>query len=308
MPELPEVETVVKGLDRHITGQKIKRITVRNKKSFSGLSVHKSIGLSVKSISRRGKGIIIELAKPGVARKSEDGSTSLSLLIHLKMTGQLIWVPPAIRRRPAGYGGLRRLNFGHPTDDFTKSMPSRHTRVIFELTRGTLYFNDQRKFGWVKLTPTKDILKDKFFARLGPEPFDKSFTAKYLWDICQHRPKSNIKSIILDQKVVSGVGNIYSDEALFYARIKPTRKGEDISKADASKLRSAILKVLKMGIKYSGASISHHRTPEGATGNMQNHLAVYEREGEPCKFGCKGTVKRIKLGGRSTHFCPVCQT
>ena len=324
MPELPEVETVVRELSRYIVGQKIKSVEILSARSFlwnpkitrpkkvGGKTVFpvpkEILGRTIKTTSRRGKGIIIDLDK------------GYSILIHLKMTGQLIYIPHSrhaelvsasrskiLKRVQDDKPEKGRLNLGHPDANFLESMPSSHTRVIFELTHGTLYFNNQRKFGWVKLTPTKDIFADKFFAGLGPEPFDKSFTAKYLWDICQRRPKSNIKSIILDQKMVSGVGNIYSDEALFYAHIKPTRKGKDISKTDASKLRSAILKVLKLGIKYSGTSISHHRTPEGATGKMQNHLAVYEREGEPCKFGCKGTVKRIKLGGRSARYCPVCQ-
>ncbi|MFA5010135.1 MAG: bifunctional DNA-formamidopyrimidine glycosylase/DNA-(apurinic or apyrimidinic site) lyase [Patescibacteria group bacterium] len=315
MPELPEVETVVRGLSRHIVGQKIKTIHVLTKTSFSGLPVHKSIGLLVKSVSRRGKGIIIELAKPGVARKGEDGSNSLSLLIHLKMTGQLIWVPP-IRRRSKSYGGHQRLNFGHPTDDFTNSMPSRHTRVWFELTpkgapsgqRHTnyLYFNDMRRFGWVKLTPTAEISKDKFFSKLGLEPFDKNFTPAFLYTAIQHRPKSNIKAIILDQTLVTGIGNIYSDEALFYAGIKPTRLGRSITKANTTKLVSAIKKVLTKGIKYSGTSINTHRTPEGSMGQMQNYLAVYDRKGQPCRK-CKTPIIKIRVASRGTHYCPSCQ-
>ncbi|MBN2585529.1 bifunctional DNA-formamidopyrimidine glycosylase/DNA-(apurinic or apyrimidinic site) lyase [Patescibacteria group bacterium] len=326
MPELPEVETVVRGLSRHIVGQRVKHIHIPAKNSFKG-TAKKAEGLSIKKITRRGKGIIIELAKPGVARKSEDGSNSLSLLIHLKMTGQLIYVPASrhaefssaskskILKRVQDDG---RLNFGHPTDDFTNTMPSKHTRVIFELTptrlpahsltrsSNFLYFNDQRRFGWVKLTPTKDVPKDKFFAGLGLEPLDKKFTPTFLYDAIKRRPKSNIKAIILDQTLITGLGNIYSNEALFYARILPTRLGKTIKKPEATKLHSAIQKVLRLGIKHSGTSIANYRSAEGALGNMQKYLTVYGRKGLPC-HGCKGTVKAIHLNGRSAYFCPSCQ-
>jgi len=344
VPELPEVETVVRGLSRHIVGQKIKAVHIPATKSFKG-TAKRAERLTIKKISRRGKGIIIDLAKPGVVRQltDEDGSTSLSLLIHLKMTGQLIWVPSSHRHPGTVQNHIKdsgvvppqndekgRLNYGHPTDDFTNTMPSKHTRVWFELTKGNLYFNDQRRFGWVKLTPTKDIPKDAFIKTLGIEPIstpyiyrpdcsggcgriissspiDKKFTPAFLYSAIQRRPKSNIKSIILDQSFVTGIGNIYSDEALFYARLKPTRLGKSITKSDATRLVGAIKKVLTKGIKYMGTSVNTHRTPEGAMGQMQNYLAVYDRKGLPCRGTCKGKVTKIRLNGRGTHFCPVCQ-
>ena len=285
MPELPEVETVVRGLTRHVVGQKIKHIHVPAKNSFKG-TAKKADRLAIKKITRRGKGIIINL------------SHDLTILIHLKMTGQLIYIPNAKKGR---------LNFGHPTDDFTNTMPSTHTRVWFELTKGNLYFNDQRRFGWVKLTPTKDVPKDKFFSKLGIEPFDKNFTPAFLYKAIQRHPKSNIKAIILDQSLVTGIGNIYSDEALFYARLKPTRLGKSITKADTTKLVSAIKKVLTKGIKYSGTSVNTHRTPEGSMGQMQNYLAAYDRKELPCRKRCGSTIKKIRLNGRGTHYCPRCQ-
>lgn len=290
MPELPEVETIVRGLSRRIVRQKIKGIEIFAKRSFLWNSkvIKPSVvtGRTIKHISRRGKGIIMDLDK------------GYSLLIHLKMTGQLIYIPK---------GKKDRLNYGHPDKNFTETMPSNHTRVWFKLSKGDLYFNDQRRFGWVKLTPTKDVGSDKFFASLGIELFDKAFTPAYLYSILQHHPKSNIKSIISNQSLMTGLGNIYSDEALFYARLLPTRLGKSITKSEATKLHSAIRKVLEKGIKYFGTSINTHRTPEGSLGQMQKYLAVYDRTGQPCRSTCKGKVKKIRLNGRGTHFCPLCQ-
>jgi len=208
MPELPEVETIVRGLSRHIVGQKIKAIHVPTKTSFKGTS-KKAEGLIIKNISRRGKGIIITLSSRGTACPTREGQP-LTILIHLKMTGQLIYI--ANSQKPQA---TSRLNYGHPDKNFIESMPSKHTRVWFELLKGNLYFNDQRRFGWVKLVPTSEVANDKFFSKLGIEPFDKNFTADFLYSAIQRRPKSNIKSIVLDQSLVTGIGNIYSDEALF---------------------------------------------------------------------------------------------
>jgi len=292
MPELPEVETVVRGLTRHIVGQSIKDIKILNKKSFIGTSRQDSKS-KILGLKRRGKSIIINLSK------------GLSLLIHLKMTGQLIYIP-----KDSGQArmteGKKRLNLGHPTKDFAEEMPSSHTRVIFELSKGTLYFNDQRKFGWVKLVPTKDVEKDKFISKLGVEPLSRSFNSDVLWQAIQRHPNSPIKSTIMDQSLVTGVGNIYSDEALFVAGIRPDRKGKTITKPETKKLALAIKKVLELGIKHAGTSIANYKNAEGLPGRMQNYLKVYGRTGLPCPHKC-GVVKSIRIGGRSAHFCPICQ-
>jgi formamidopyrimidine-DNA glycosylase len=302
MPELPEVETVVKGLTRHIVGQKIKNIDIKNARSFLWSPKIKKptgvFGLTIHSLSRRGKGIIVNLSK------------DYTLLIHLKMTGQLIYVPRSLHsahpRQGSGRDDKKRLNLGHPTKDFAEEMPSSHTRVIFELSKGTLYFNDQRKFGWVKLVPTRDIEKDKFISKLGVEPLSRSFNPDVLWQAIQRHPNSPIKSTIMDQSLVTGVGNIYSDEALFMAGIRPDRKGKTITKPETKKLASAIKKVLGLGIKHAGTSIANYKNAEGLPGRMQNYLKVYGRRGLPCPHKC-GVVKSIRIGGRSAHFCPVCQ-
>ena len=286
MPELPEVETVVRGLSKHIIGQKIIDIEQKHKKSLlldKNITSAQIKGLKVLEIKRRGKGIIINLTK------------NLSLLIHLKMTGQLIYI-----------SNKSRLHFGHPTDDFTNSMPSKHTRVIIKFFKGILYFNDQRLFGWVKILPTQNLTENSFLKSLGPEPLDKSFTTDVLWQIIKRKPKSTIKAIILDQSNLVGIGNIYADETLFEAGIRPDRKASSIKKVEAEKLVKAIKKVLKKGIKYSGTSIINYKTPEGSPGRMQNYLKVYSQDKKLCQK-CKTPIKKIRTASRGTHYCPTCQ-
>jgi len=287
MPELPEVETVVRGLKKPLVGQIIKDIKKLRPKSLqlaSGLSLNKLKGLKILNLTRRGKGIIINLTK------------DISLLIHLKMTGQLIYVA----------NNKTRLNLGHPTADFINSMPSKHTRVIFKLSQGVLYFNDQRLFGWIKAMPTKNIPSDSFIKNLGLDALSKSFTADVLWQIIAKKSKSSIKSIILDQSNIAGIGNIYANESLFLAGVKPDRKTATLNKNEIKKLTLSIKQILKKGIKYSGTSISDYKTGQGAAGRMQNYLKVYGRTGLPCKK-CKTLIKKIKTAGRSSHFCPTCQ-
>jgi formamidopyrimidine-DNA glycosylase len=287
MPELPEVETVVRGLGKILPGQKIKKITSLHQKSllvWPGFEAKDFEGVTVKELARRGKGIIITL------------SHDKTILIHLKMTGQLIYVDKT-----------HRLNYGHPTNDFAASMPVKHTRVIFETTKGILYFNDQRLFGWVKLLPSSQAAQDPFFLKLGPEPLTKDFDTEVLWKAVSRRPKSPIKGIILDQSVVAGVGNIYADEALFLAKIHPARRGAAVTRKESDELTQAIKDVLTKGIKYRGTSITHHRTPKGSQGQMQDHLKVYQQTGKPCPDKCGGIVHRTVVAGRGTHFCPKCQ-
>ena len=288
MPELPEVETVVRGLSRLLPGQTIKDIEIIMPRSFlwnPDIKPTEILGLRVLSLSRRGKGIIINLTK------------GYSLLIHLKMTGQLIYI---------GKTAKSRLNYGHPDANFLASMPSKHTRVYLTLSKGTLYFNDQRLFGWVKATRADQLDQDPFIKKLGPEPFSKEFTPAYLSSLIKRRGRSNIKAIILDQSGVVGVGNIYADEALFDAKIKPTRLGKSLTETEINRLFKSIQKVLALGIRYLGTSLSHYKTGEGAMGKMQNHLKVYGRKGQHCLV-CGSPIKKIRIAGRGTHYCSTCQ-
>ncbi len=287
MPELPEVETVVRELKKPLTNQIIKDIKrVRTKSlSFDGsLTLNKLKDLKILNLIRRGKGIIINLTK------------DISLLIHLKMTGQLIYIA----------NNKKRLNLGHSTADFINSMPSKHTRIIFKLSQGVLYFNDQRLFGWIKAIPTKNISSDVFIKNLGVDALSKSFTADVLQQIIKKKPKGPIKSVILDQSNIAGIGNIYASESLFLAGIKPDRKASTLNKNEVKKLTLSIKQILKKGIRYSGTTISDYKTAKGTPGRMQNYLKVYKRKGLPCKK-CKTLIKRIKTAGRSSYFCSTCQ-
>ena len=298
MPELPEVETIVRGLKKPLVGQTIKDIKKLHPKSLhlaSGLSLNKLKGLKIINLQRRGKAIIINLTK------------QISLLIHLKMTGQLVYLPSTLLSSRAKSRDLSpRLNLGHPTADFINSMPSKHTRIVFKLSKGILYFNDQRIFGWIKAMSTKNISSTPFIENLGPDALDSSFNSNYLEQIIKRKPKSTIKSILLDQFNVAGIGNIYADESLFLAGIKPARKTNTLKPVEIKKLTQTIKQVLKKGIKYFGTSISDYKTAQGASGKMQNYLKVYKRQGLSCKK-CKTLIKKTKTAGRGTHFCPTCQ-
>ena len=286
MPELPEAETIVCELNKYLPNQKIldiKRIRAKSMSFSNGITLNSLKGLKIGNLERKGKAIIINL------------SQDISLLIHLKMTGQLIYISKSTR-----------TNLGHPTPDFVSSMPSKHTRIIFKLTKGTLYFNDQRLFGWIKTMFTSNIPTNPFIASLGPDALSKSFTSDVLWQVIKRRSKSPIKSILLDQSNVAGIGNIYANESLFLASIRPDRKASTLKQAETKKLTQTIKQTLKKGIGYSGTSISDYKTAEGASGKMQKYLKVYKRDGLPCKK-CKTLIKKTKTAGRSTYFCPNCQ-
>jgi len=311
MPELPEVEIVVRELKKSLTNQTIKEIKRVRAKSLSfsdGLTLKKLKSLKILNLTRRGKGIIINLTK------------DISLLIHLKMTGQLIYTPLSLSSRASSLSPrvsslssraksrdlTNRLNLGHPTADFLNSMPSKHTRVIFKLSQGVLYFNDQRLFGWIKAMPTKKVAENSFIKNLGLDALSKSFTANVLQQIIKKRPKSPIKSVILDQSNIAGIGNIYANESLFLAGIRPNRKASTLNKNEIKKLTLSIKQILKKGIRYSGTTVSNYKTAKGTPGRMQNYLKVYKRDGLPCKK-CKTLIKKIKTAGRSSYLCPHCQ-
>jgi len=229
------------------------------------------VGHKIISIGRQAKMIVINLA---------DG---ISLLIHLKLTGQLI--------------------FSSSAGDQNK-----FTHIIFKFKDGSnLFFNDLRKFGYVKVYKTGDLPQVKELRGLGPEPYDKEFTPEYLMKVIARRPKIKIKQILMDQTIISGVGNIYADESLFCAKISPLRRAAEVSKSELAKLISCIKEVLNLGLRYGGSSENTFVNVEGKQGEMQNHFKVYRRNGQKCLV-CKGVVKRIVIGGRGTHYCPACQS
>lgn len=279
MPELPEVETIRLQLEKDIDGKTIGRVEVLSKKQFVG-DPQSIIGKKIIDVERSGKILSIFL------------ENKLFLNIHLKMTGQLLYtkkIDDACFRNTIPFSN-------------TDKMPGKTTRVIITFSDGSgLFFNDMRKFGWMKISHQQIVPKS--IDVLSPD-----FTLEYFKkNVCSTgRP---IKIMLMDQDRIAGVGNIYANEALFIAKINPQRKSKELSDEEINKLYDAVKQVIKKGIKYKGSSAADEAyvTPEGDKGQMQNHFFVYQKEGEPCPGGCKGEIKRIKQGGRSSFYCPTCQ-
>lgn len=293
MPELPEVETIKRGLSAKIIGKKIVEIEIKNEKSFLGdrLLV---IGYEVIGIERRAKLIRFRL------------SNDYNLLFHLKLTGQLIYRQPSLNPLLDKEGTLRGgFAGGHPDHDWHAELPNKHTRIIFTFDDNSkLFFNDLRKFGWCKvLTPQAIEALDKEY---GIEPFSKDFTVPNIIVRTDKIGNRKIKEFLMDQKIIAGIGNIYADEILFASRIRPDRRVKDVTKAEWQKIHDNTIKILKLAIKYGGTTDSDYVNAEGKKGGMQDHLKVYHRTNQKC-VGCGGVVKRITMGGRGTHFCPECQ-
>jgi len=269
MPELPEVETIRRQLNRVLGGQKIRKIKVLRDKSWKG-DKGKVEGKKIKKVERKAKILIIEL---------ENGR---SLLIHLKMTGQLVWVKK-------------------------QEKEGKHTRVVLKLDKGRLFFNDLRVFGWIKVVDKKDLENE--FKNYGPDVNGREFTKKHLKEILGSSRRS-VKLILLDQKKLAGVGNIYANEALYCAGVDPQKTGVKVAKDEkmVGKLFKCLKQVIEKGIKYGGSTASDrgYKDGLGREGKYQKHFLIYEKAGEKCKR-CKGEIKKVKLGGRGTYFCPGCQ-
>ncbi|MBU0978863.1 bifunctional DNA-formamidopyrimidine glycosylase/DNA-(apurinic or apyrimidinic site) lyase [Patescibacteria group bacterium] len=279
MPELPEVETIVKRLKSELVGEVITRVEVKRAKSFQG-NTKQLKGRRIVDVSRRAKLILIKL--------NQD-----NLLIHLKMTGQLILI-----------NDHKRLGGGHPSADWIGGLPSSHTRVIIYLMSGqVLYFNDQRVFGWIR--QMSDQAVDQELAQYGPDIINVRVTAGYLYQRLQAR-SSAIKLVLLDSRVVAGLGNIYVCDGLFLAGINPQKKAKTVSLSQVTKLLTALKTVINRAIKLGGASINTYRQVDGLSGGYQDELLVYGREDMPCPQ-CGAKIERFKQGGRSTFWCRQCQ-
>ena len=320
MPELPEVETIKLGLQKRIIGLKIQKIQILSPKSFIG-NPNLASGQIVLNIWRRGKilGIDLGTSLRATAKQSSQEIThtqiassqtprndnSITLLFHLKMTGQLVYISGDERLTIND----KRFIGGHPTEDMLGKMPNAHTRVIFNFSDGShLYFNDQRKFGWVRVVHGseftvhgKDILEN-----LGPEPLEKDFTWQVLKNNLMKHKNMPVKVAIMDQSVVSGVGNIYSNEACFDAKIDPATLVSQMSDKQFQALYHGTIKALQDGIKHGGSTVAHFVDPEGHKGYFLDYAFVYGRNNHPCKV-CGTEIKKITLGGRGTYFCPHCQ-
>lgn len=286
MPELPEVETVKRGLGRLIVGKIITGLDYDNQKSYpNGSSDTEAFLINAKiiKISRRAKLIIIDL------------STKYSLIVHLKMTGQLVYL------------GKERFGAGHPNDSLIGTLPDKSTRVTITFSDDSkLYFNDQRKFGWIKLIPTVEVKSEKFYAKLGPEPLSGNFTAAKFAERLRTRSRTNIKAALLDQSVIAGVGNIYADESLWGAKIHPRKLVGDLSTQKITKLYNELIYILKLSIKKGGSSNRNYVNAEGKKGSFSDFARVFRREKQACPR-CGTSIVKIRVAGRGTHLCPRCQ-
>lgn len=280
MPELPEVESIKLQLENFLLRHSIQSIEVVHTGVFHG-DAKTLEGAKFVSVRRFGKVLVLDL------------SNDYSLLIHVKLTGQIIYRGPNLKEEvlsPKVSGGLG----------------GKHTHVVFHLDNGGfLYYNDFRKFGWIKVVPTKDVLTTGLVGKLGPEPL--STLTKPMFSNILSITKRPVKVVIMDQERMSGVGNIYANDALFKAKINPTRSAQSLTEKEKDALFDAIIFVLGEGLKYGGASELSFVTPDGREGSYQEHTLIYGHGGETCSNCGQGTIEKIQLGGRGTYFCPICQ-
>ena len=286
MPELPEVETVRMQLRRKVVGKLIDSVEVFHAKSVdhNPLIEDKLRGKEISDIDRIGKLMIF-------CFKNEP---DLFLLAHLKMTGQFFYVDD----NGEVEGG------GHSMTAADMDLPMKHTRVGFHFTdRSTLYFNDMRLFGYVKLATKIEV--DTAKGKFGPELTREDFDSEWFYKKLKMR-KTPIKAALLDQHFVAGLGNIYVDEALWRAKVKPTRIANKVTKKEAFKLAKSSGDVMNESIKVGGTTFQHFKDTDGEVGNFTEYLKVFGQQGTPCPR-CKTIIEKIRVAGRGTHFCPKCQ-
>lgn len=289
MPELPEVETVRRGLHELLVGRTVQAAHERDSpKSFPNASADVAqflVGKSILRVRRRAKVLLIDL------------SSEYTLVIHLKMTGQLVF-----RASNVAFGA------GHPSDSLIGELPDRSTRVVLDFSDGShLYFNDQRKFGWMKLYPTIEVPNIDFMQKVGPEPLEDTFTAKDFIERIRRRNGTTIKAAILDQTVLAGVGNIYADESLWGAKTHPATRVKDVSDKALGLLLGEIKYVMNLAIEKGGSTDKNYVNAEGKRGSYIDFARVFRREGLACPRHPDVIVEKIRVAGRGTHICPICQ-
>ena len=280
MPELPEVETIRRQLEKAILNKKIAKVEVLSQKQFPQ-NPKLVEGEKILAVERRAKLLIFRLTH------------GKNLIAHLKLSGQLVW-QPTLRNR---------IKLKKPVQTIGEYLPSKSTRVIFTIGKGRLFFNEMRKFGWIKLLSNQQLEKE--LERYGIEPFRTDFTLTSFEKILKASRKA-IKQVLLDQEKIAGIGNIYANEALYLAKIHPSTPSNHLKAEQVKTLKNNLLKVLKLGLKYGGASDEYYLHPDTTKGTYQNHFLIYGKAGKPCKK-CGSIIKRISVSGRGTYFCPKCQ-
>lgn len=289
MPELPEVEIIRQGLEKYLPGKKIQLIEVRIPKLFVGTErvigeTGDLTGAKITSVRRRAKVLLLDL------------TNDKTLLIHLKMTGQLVFQSADEKEKVIG---------GHPQEAYNQPLPHKHTHIIFYFTDGSkLYFNDLRKFGWIHVVPTKKADSYGMLSTVGPEPLSQNFTETVLRERLMQFPNRLIFVALLDQSLIAGLGNIYVNESLYESKIYSERKVSSLTPKDWHMLWKAIKNVLSASISYGGTSDSTYINVDGKRGNYLAHAHVYHRKiAQPCGHA----IVTKKIGGRTAHFCPVDQ-
>ena len=361
MPELPEVETIRRGLQKQIVGKTIEKIVIKkpNLVKQSQASFRRElVGATFSKIDRIGKLLIFTVIQSRtdtdltristdsiqnriknsnlkhsnfnqnsqpqaglpLVEKSKTQNSQLYLLIHLKMTGQLVYCD----EKNFVAGG--HANSKKEEEEFLKGKkqefcrPGRFTHIIFylknqqqngKLTKSKLFFNDLRQFGSLKIVNQKELKKIK--SKYGIEPGQPNFTFANFKEVLQNR-KTTIKALLLNQTIISGLGNIYVDESLFASKIHPQRIANSLTPNEQKRLFNAIKRIIKLAIKNNGTTFSDFVDSKGERGNFKQKLKVYGRQGQPClrccrkqKTNCPYLIKKIKVAGRGTYFCPVCQ-
>ena len=289
MPELPEVETVVMGLRDLLPGHEIQKIRTDWPKSLriSTRELHANVlKMKITGVDRLGKMILISL------------ESHYSLVIHLKLSGQLVY------RQIENQQEIRRFGAGHPSKSLVSVLPDKTTRVIIELDRlATLFFNDMRKFGWIKILSTELVQKAEMISKLGPDALKVS-SKKFVQLFCNRR--KSIKACLLDQAIIAGCGNIYADESLWLSGIHPRTAACALSQEKLQDLRKQLQSVLRLSIAQGGSSSRNYVNAFGESGSYLDFVKVYQRTGQPC-ISCQTAIERIVVAGRGTHVCPKCQ-
>jgi formamidopyrimidine-DNA glycosylase len=291
MPELPEIETIKRYLEKDLIGRKIKDVRILNKKSFIG-DKKKILNSKILKIERRGKMLVFRL------------NNGLNLIFHLKLTGQLLFYYTNSNEF-LNAPNQSKHGSGRPEPNFVLVQGEwqriRYTRVIFILDKGFLIFNDARKFGWVRILDDKSLNNE--LSKVGKEPFDLNF--KYLKEIFS-KTKRPIKIVLMDQEKIAGLGNIYANESLFLSKIHPLKPANKLKDSEIKNLLSSIKKVIKKAIKLQGTSFRFYVKPDESKGGYQEEFLVYQRKNEKC-LKCKSKIKYIKIGGRGSFYCSNCQ-
>jgi formamidopyrimidine-DNA glycosylase len=298
MPELPEVENLRLGLEKNILGQKIVDVKVRKPKLVSGKGTIRTasrkkveefekglLGETFVEVNRRAKNLIFKFKSGKI------------LLVHLKMSGQFVYKSKK---------GKNEVTGGHPIEISEKELPNKHTHVIFYLNNGTLFYNDTRMFGYLLYYPTlKHFENEDHFKLIGLEPLDRKFTAKFLEESLKNKV-GKIKAVLMNQEIVTGLGNIYADETLFASKIRPTRQANTLSKTEIENLYANIIRIIKRAIKVGGSSVATYRLLDDSQGNYAREHKVYGKAGKNCPI-CKSVLSKIEIQTRTTVFCPKCQ-